>query len=831
MRVKKKSRPILPIAALLLAVTVARAGVTVTQNVSPGATGWPGSPVISTLSNPSGTATVGESFNSSNTNLAQTFTVTTTNYVLQTMDLYVGGGTGTGSGTNLNLNLYDLGTQTAPNPSPYAANIIGGNLLGSGAGLPISYSLQANAILKLDFTGADQVVLQNGHEYAFEISGVQGTLPALWYRSGSDTYSGGAAYRNQAWINGSNARDFALAVYGTPTNSLPANAACTVDAGTVFQRIDGFGASSAWRSTWTTTLADMLFSTNASGTASSFDGKTNFNYVGCGLSLLRSRIVYANTTAATDTPGSWETTIMQYAQARGARVWSTPWTPAAGFKSTNDIYDSLPITNPLYGGSFLGSGNNVTNLNYASQLANYVASMKNSYGVNIYALSLQNEPDYGVNTYEACQWAGQQIHDFTTNLYAAFAAKGVGSTKIMLPESENWASNPGLYTPALGDTNSAAQVAIIANHNYVANNGVGDQTAPAAVNTGGKALWETEVALSGPNDSSITNAIYWAGRIHQFMTVAQANAWHYWWLVAGGSSGNSGLIDTNGIPAKRLYAAGQFSRFVRPNFYRINVTNNSGSVQISAYKDPASSSFAIVAINSSSTTVTQIFNFTNAYNITNVTPWMTTSNLNVAVQAPVTVSNASFGYALPALSIVTFVGQGASNSAPVFVPAANQTINPGFVLNLTNTAVDTDQPQQTLAFALLSAPTNAVLTQLNNTNAVFSWRPLVAQGGTTNTVSIQVTDSGTPPLAATNRFTVVVNPPVAPVVSGLALAHGQAFLTATGMAGPDYVLWGSTNLLTWQILATSNAPALPVNLLDTNASNYPMRFYKIQNVP
>jgi len=167
---------------------------------------------------------------------------------------------------------------------------------------------------------------------------------------------------------------------------------------------------------------------------------------------------------------------MQMAQARGARVWSTPWTPPPGFKSNNGPY----------GGTYLGSGNNPTNLAYASQLANYVASMESSYYINLYALSVQNEPDANVTTYEACVWNGTQIHDFITNLYNALTARGVGSTRIVIPESESWTSNPGLYAPTLGDGGAAADASIIANHNYVANNAVGDTAAPAALSVSGK---------------------------------------------------------------------------------------------------------------------------------------------------------------------------------------------------------------------------------------------------------------------------------------------------------------------------------------------------------
>ena len=193
---------------------------------------------------------------------------------------------------------------------------------------------------------------------------------------------------------------------------------------------------------------------------------------------------------------------MQMAQARGATVWSTPWTPAAGFKSNNNTS----------GGGYLGSGANPTNLAYAHQLAAYVASMKNTYGINLYAISIQNEPDAIVSTYDSCNWTAQQIHDFTTNLYNALVASNLTSTKIILPESQNWQDYSDLAVTAMGDSTSNL-VGIIADHNYDGNYG----PASLAKNSYGKALWETEVSLLSGSDSSITNGVYYAQRIFQFM--------------------------------------------------------------------------------------------------------------------------------------------------------------------------------------------------------------------------------------------------------------------------------------------------------------------------
>ena len=562
----------------------------------------------------------------------------------------------------------------------------------------------------------------------------------------------------------------------------------------VRQRIDGFGASSAWRSTWSSSVANMFFSTNT----------------GIGLSLLRTRIAPGGSTV--------ENSIMQMARDLGARVWSAPWTPQTSFKTTNQN-GVLSIN----GGGFDGSPANYQA--YANQLAGYVVDMKNTYGVNLYALSVQNEPDYNTTNYESCVWTAQQFHDFVPYLSAALAASNVASTKILIPESASWSGNTALYMTAMNDSSVAPLVSVIANHNYVPNNNVGDQTTPAAIPSYGKALWETEVSTFDAFDASITNGLYWANRIHSFLTVAQVNAWHYWWLSASGTS-NEGLASSSDVLAKRGYVLGQYSRFVRPDYCRIGVVTNQGPTLVSAFKDPISSRFAIVAINSTSLVVTQVFNLTSFNGATSVTPWITSSTLSLASQASVTVNNSSFTYQLPAMSVVTFVGQ-ASNSAPVLTPVANQTVTAGLTLVLTNRAVDPDAPPQILTFNLVQAPTNATL---NSSNGVFVWRPPAALANTTNLIAIRVTDNGSPALSATNTFTITVPPLSPPVVSSIRNTSGQLSLSINGPVGPDYTLLTSTNLLVWQPLLTTNPPVLPMTLVLTNDSS-PQRFYRVQLGP
>ncbi len=167
---------------------------------------------------------------------------------------------------------------------------------------------------------------------------------------------------------------------------------------------------------------------------------------------------------------------------------------------------------------------------------------------------------------------------------------------------------------------------------------------------------------------------------------------------------------------------------------------------------------------------------------------------------------------------------------PSLLPIANQTVNVGHTVAFTASATDTNQPAPTLTFALLAGPTNATLTQVNNTNANFSFRPLVTQANSTNSFELEVAVSNTPSLNATQSFSIIVNPITLPTLSASAanLANGHFSLTVSGMAGPDYAVLYSTNLLNWSTVFETNSPPMPFTWVDTNASlTNPASYYQV----
>jgi PA14 domain./Ricin-type beta-trefoil lectin domain. len=92
------------------------------------------------------------------------------------------------------------------------------------------------------------------------------------------------------------------------------------------------------------------------------------------------------------------------------------------------------------------------------------------------------------------------------------------------------------------------------------------------------------------------------------------------------------------------------------------------------------------------------------------------------------------------------------NTAPQLSAISDQIINPAQLLSLTFSATDSDLAANTLTFSLDVAPVGASVS----TGGQFSWTPAFEQAGTTNTVTVRVTDNGSPALSATRSFVVIV---------------------------------------------------------------------------
>jgi hypothetical protein len=206
---------------------------------------------------------------------------------------------------------------------------------------------------------------------------------------------------------------------------------------------------------------------------------------------------------------------------------------------------------------------------------------------------------------------------------------------------------------------------------------------------------------------------------------------------------------------------------------------------------------------------------------------LTASNTVASGTSNVTIT-ATCGLLIHTTTIaLTLNGIAPSKPPPVLAAITNHTVNVGQTVAFTASATDTNQPPQTLTFALLNGATNATL---NTNSGAFSFRPLVTQANSTNTFTLLVSDNGSPSMSATQSFAVVVNPLYTPGLSNVSFVGGHFGFNVSGQSGPDYAVETSTNLTQWSPVFITNWPALPFNWTDAT-TNSPVRFYRIKLGP
>jgi len=368
------------------------------------------------------------------------------------------------------------------------------------------------------------------------------------------------------------------------------------------QTIDGFGASAAFHMAQNlrnfpgdsrTQMLDLLFSPTT----------------GAGLSMVRNivgdggswgTLQNGPTPSIEPQEGVWNWSgdeeqiwFMQEAAARGCtRYMSTVWSPPAWMKTNNDVIQ--------------GSLRPEKYQAFADYLSMYVRGYKDHHNIDIYAISPSNEPDVTVK-YSSCWWTGEQFHTFLRDALIPTLARDNVPAKLILGEHSHWTEDPVL--PSLEDPSTEPRIDIVAAHAYI-DAGAHIPFAPLSMRTGDfvesrklkKTIWQTEISSGGPEIPGIRDALYWAKIIHTHLAEDGVSAWFFWWAV--NTHDNRGALihldldKQTFVVANRLFSIGNYSRFIRPGFVRIETdVDATPGVSVSAYKGDPSHTLVVVAIN------------------------------------------------------------------------------------------------------------------------------------------------------------------------------------------------------------------------------------------
>jgi hypothetical protein len=133
-----------------------------------------------------------------------------------------------------------------------------------------------------------------------------------------------------------------------------------------------------------------------------------------------------------------------------------------------------------------------------------------------------------------------------------------------------------------------------------------------------------------------------------------------------------------------------------------------------------------------------------------------------------------------------------TNGPPVLTRVTDQVITIQQPLCITNSAVDSYQPSGNLTFSLDPGAPEGMY--INPTNGVLYWCPTWAQAGTTNLITVRVSDSSVPPLSAARTFTVSVGNAIQPTLGSLVVSLSQpggsavAFVASCPVTSLSFVL-------------------------------------------
>ncbi|KAF9530032.1 glycoside hydrolase superfamily [Crepidotus variabilis] len=457
-----------------------------------------------------------------------------------------------------------------------------------------------------------------------------------------------------------------LALY--PSLGLSQTTAITVDLTKTYQTISGFGFSQAFqRAVQLYKLApavrdkavDIFFNTTSgaafsilrNGIGSSPDSSSDHMNTILPRNPGSPSLAPAYVWDGNDSGQLW---MSKQALAYGvknfyANAWSAP-----GFMKTNG--------NDAGGGSLCGlAGARCNSGDWRQAYADYLIQYVKYYaqeGIPITHLGFLNEPEFTAS-YASMISSGSQSAEFIKILSPTLAANNLSSIKITCCDAEGWQSQAGM-TQQIVSAGAESLLGVVTSHPYTSQPGSPFNTRLP--------VWQTEWAdLNGGwttawySNGGAGEGMTWATRIHSGLTSSNISGYFAWvGTQSGGTNEPLMRIDgANVIVSKRVWAFGQFSRFVRPGAVRV-ATGGGTNLRISAFKNAADDdvmkgALAVQVINSGTGATTVNIKVSGGTAATAVKAWVTDNTRDLNETTATLGTDGSITGSVPARSMVSFV--------------------------------------------------------------------------------------------------------------------------------------------------------------------------------
>ena len=236
---------------------------------------------------------------------------------------------------------------------------------------------------------------------------------------------------------------------------------------------------------------------------------------------------------------------------------------------------------------------------FAEYLTAYVKLAKRDYGVDIDAISLQNEPFF-IEWYESAVYTPGQILKLMKTVQTRFDREGI-STRLVVPEDLNYYDRFGWWADTITSDPQAEASDFIWGTHVVPGGTLGD--VQGIVRSSGKPLWLTE--SGGANTNDWNSAIHLSDTIANLMNKGDLSAFLDWQFDGDGHSS----LYQRGVKMPRYYALKHYSHFIRPGDQRVGLAaantdfNADGDPEAlaSGWINPATGAETVVLTNKSQT--------------------------------------------------------------------------------------------------------------------------------------------------------------------------------------------------------------------------------------
>ncbi len=288
-----------------------------------------------------------------------------------------------------------------------------------------------------------------------------------------------------------------------------------------------------------------------------------------------------------------------YAKNKDLKIIASVWSPPAWMK--NNFSLTVPGSTPIEIGSSRETDNTLRldcYEEFAEYVTTYIQTIKRETCIELYALSIQNEPDVN-KIYSSCRYTPEQYKTLLIIVKKRLIKEKI-NTKLIGPETITENPSSETYRDKILEDSEARQcLSYLGFHSYSSNGiykptitGTKWEDFKSKTNASSKNLgiWITETSGEKPTYNDAFSLAY---QIGSAIKNGGVSAYCYWNLYVG-NNGMYGLYTTTDQFLKKYYAFKNYSAFIKPGSVLVNSDHSASDLMVNSFLNPDGTTTMVV---------------------------------------------------------------------------------------------------------------------------------------------------------------------------------------------------------------------------------------------